>query len=126
MRKSPMHDHEVSLSHDRSRFVLQRWWDVLDEIEQTLTTRRNVSAVLNVVGRPVALGRYVVTLIEQRVKSFKHERFVFRFNGLIHLILRFMVREMPATFQLRAPPTSNRTLPPSSAWATAALISSSG
>src|SRR6267143_4826218 len=25
--KSPVHDHDVSLSHDRSRFVLQRWWD---------------------------------------------------------------------------------------------------
>ena len=36
--KSPVHDHEVSLSHDRSGFILQRWWDALDEIEQTLTT----------------------------------------------------------------------------------------
>src|SRR6202171_4898238 len=48
--KSPVHDHEVSLSHDRSRFVLQCWRDALDEIEQTLTTRRDMSAVLNVVG----------------------------------------------------------------------------
>jgi hypothetical protein len=24
--KSPVHDHEASRSHDRSRFVLQRWW----------------------------------------------------------------------------------------------------
>jgi hypothetical protein len=28
--KSPVHDHEVSLSHDRSRFVLQRWREALD------------------------------------------------------------------------------------------------
>src|SRR5439155_3454948 len=83
-RKSPVHDHEVSLSHDRSRFVLQRWWDALDEIEQTLTTRCDVSAVLDVVGRPKAFSRYVVTLIEQRVKSFKDKRFVFRFGRLTH------------------------------------------
>ena len=30
------------------------------------------------------LSRYVVTLIEQRVESFKHERFVFRFDRLTH------------------------------------------
>src|SRR5712664_2386419 len=49
--KSPVHDHEVSLSHDRSRFVLQRWWKALDEIEQTLAARCDMSAVLDVVGR---------------------------------------------------------------------------
>lgn len=47
--KSPVHDHEVSLSQDRPRFVIQRWWDALDEIEQTLTTRRDMSAVLDLV-----------------------------------------------------------------------------
>ena len=30
--KSPVHDHEVSLSHDRSRFVLQRWWEALNPL----------------------------------------------------------------------------------------------
>ena len=33
--KSSVHDHEVSLSQDRPRFVLQCWRDALDEIEQT-------------------------------------------------------------------------------------------
>jgi len=37
--ESSVHDHEVSLSYDRSRLVLQRWWKALDEIEQTLTAR---------------------------------------------------------------------------------------
>src|SRR5256886_6295556 len=37
--KSSVHDNEVSLSHNRSRFVFQGWWDAFDEIEQTLTTR---------------------------------------------------------------------------------------
>jgi hypothetical protein len=28
--KAPMYDHEVSLGHDRSGFVLQRWRNALD------------------------------------------------------------------------------------------------
>src|SRR5580658_6179530 len=47
-RESPVHDHVVSLSHDRSRLVPQRGWQALDEIEQTLTTRCYMSAVLDV------------------------------------------------------------------------------
>src|SRR5882672_8869614 len=47
--KSPVHDHQVSLSHDRSRFVLQRGWDALDQIEETIAARLDMSAVLNVV-----------------------------------------------------------------------------
>jgi hypothetical protein len=46
--KSPVHDHEVSLGHDRSRLVLQRWRDTLDEIEQTVAARCDMRAVLNV------------------------------------------------------------------------------
>src|SRR6266576_4220181 len=49
-RESPVHDHEVSLSHDRSRFVLQRWWDALNKIEQASSAGRDMSAVLDVVG----------------------------------------------------------------------------
>src|SRR5258705_11562211 len=47
--KSPVHDHEVSLSHDHSRFVLQRWRNALDQIEETVATGLNVGAVLHVV-----------------------------------------------------------------------------
>ena len=46
--KSPVHDHEVSLGHDRSRLILERWRKALDEIEQAFTTRRDMSAVLDV------------------------------------------------------------------------------
>ena len=67
--KSAMHNHEVSLSHDRSRFVLQRRRKALDEIEQTLTTRCDMSAVLNVFGRPKSLRSRVVSLIEQGVED---------------------------------------------------------
>src|SRR5260370_27730754 len=68
--KSPVHDHEVSLSHNRSRLVLQRWWDALDEIEQTLAAGCDMSAVLNIVRRPETLSGCIVALVEQRVESF--------------------------------------------------------
>src|ERR1700730_1182720 len=74
--KSRVHDHEVSLSQDRSGFV-QRWWDALVEIEQTLTARCDMSAVLNVVRGPVVLGRCVVTFSEESVKSLKNECLIF-------------------------------------------------
>ena len=45
--KPPVHDYDVSLGQDRSRFVFQGWWDALDEIEQTLTAKCDMSAVLN-------------------------------------------------------------------------------
>src|SRR5580704_9132488 len=51
-RIAPMDDHRVSLSHDRSGFVLQRRWGTLDEIEQTIAARLDVRAVLNVVRGP--------------------------------------------------------------------------
>src|SRR5216683_5794803 len=68
--KSPVHDHEVSLSHDRSRFVLQRWWDALDKIEETVAAGCDMSAVLNIVRRPETLSGCIVALVEQRVESF--------------------------------------------------------
>ena len=46
--KSPVDDYEVSLSQERSGFVLQRWWDALDKVEETLTARCDMSTVLNV------------------------------------------------------------------------------
>src|ERR1700730_3197743 len=84
VRKSSMHNHEASLSHDGSRFVLQRWRDALDEIEQTVAARCDMSAVLNVVRRPVALGRYVVPFIEESVKSLKNECLVLFLFTLAH------------------------------------------
>src|SRR5260370_1618287 len=74
--KSPVHDHEVSLGHDRSRFVLQRWWDALDEIEQTLTTRCDMSAVLNVGGRPESFCCHIIALVEECVKRLQDEGLV--------------------------------------------------
>src|SRR5712664_770025 len=82
--KSPLNDHEVTLGDDGSRFVPQRGWKALDELEESFSAWFNVSAVLNVVRRPITLSRCVVLLIEQRVERFKDKRFIFRFGCLTH------------------------------------------
>jgi hypothetical protein len=48
-------------------FVLQGRRDALDEIEQAIAAGRDMSAVLYVIGRPIALGRGVVAFIEQGI-----------------------------------------------------------
>src|SRR5260370_13635618 len=70
VRKSPVHDHEVSFGHNHSRFVLKLWRDALDEIEQPLTTRCDMRAVLNVVRRPETLSGCIVPLVEERLEGF--------------------------------------------------------
>ena len=60
--KSPVHDHQVSLSNDHSWLIPERWREALDEVEQALTTGSDVRAVLDVVGRPIALSSCVVPL----------------------------------------------------------------
>src|SRR5580692_2692632 len=82
--KSSVHNHEVPLSHDRSRLVLQCRRNALDEVEQPFTAGRDMSAVLNVIGRPVALDRYVVPFIEENVKSLKNDCLVFFLFSLAH------------------------------------------
>ena len=57
IRKSPVHDYEVSFGHDHSRFVSQSRWKALDKIEEALAARRDMSAVLNIVRGPIASRR---------------------------------------------------------------------
>ncbi len=45
--ESPVHDHEVSLSHDRSRFVLQRCYDARVELATSAVAgQRSIHRVL--------------------------------------------------------------------------------
>jgi hypothetical protein len=69
MRKSAVHYYEVSIRDDRSRLILERLRKALDEIEPTPTTGRDMSAMLNVIRRPIVFGRYVVPLVEESVKA---------------------------------------------------------
>ena len=58
--ESTVQDHEVSLSQDRSRLILERRRKALDEIEQAFTTRRDLSAVLDVMRRPILFSGRVI------------------------------------------------------------------
>src|SRR6267154_4326656 len=75
-RKSSVHDHKIFFGHNGSRFILQRRRYALDEIEQTVATGLDMSAVLDIVGRPIALGRYVVAFVEESIKSLENERLI--------------------------------------------------
>jgi hypothetical protein len=58
----------------------------LDQIEQALTARLDMSAVLDVIRGPEALRRRVVALIEHRVERLQNQGFVFRFDCLTHIV----------------------------------------
>src|SRR6185369_2073137 len=64
VRKSSMHDDEISFRQNCSRLISESRWQALDEIEQSFTARCDMSAVLNIVRRPVTLGCSIVPLVE--------------------------------------------------------------
>src|SRR5260370_4517062 len=72
-RKTPMDDDEVAVSHDHPRLVFQRRRHALDEVEEALAAGSDARAVLDVVGRPVPLGRDIVSLVEQGIDGLKYE-----------------------------------------------------
>src|SRR5258705_13712409 len=47
--ESTVNYHEITFSHDYSRLILQCGREALDEVEQAIATRCDMSAVLNVV-----------------------------------------------------------------------------
>jgi hypothetical protein len=83
--KSSVSDYRVSLSDDRSRLVPQRLRYALDEVEQPFTTRRDMSTVLNVVWRPVALSRRLIALVEECVERFHDEDLILFGRSLRHV-----------------------------------------
>src|SRR5258706_8339447 len=85
--KRAMDNHEISPGEDGLWLILQRGRKALDEIEQTLSGRLNMSAVLNVVRRPITFSRHIITSIEQRVERFQYKLFV---------VLRFPLHRNPS------------------------------
>jgi len=83
-RVSPVQDDKVPFGHNRSRLIPKSRRNALNEIEQTFATGRDMSAMLDLVRRAITFSCFVVTLIEERVESFKDKCFVFRFNRLTH------------------------------------------
>ena len=54
-QETSMDDHEVPVGDDHAMLIFQRRRDTLDQIEETIAAGLDMSAVLDVVGRPVAL-----------------------------------------------------------------------
>src|SRR5215831_4854055 len=79
-----MDNNKVAVSHDQTGLVLQRRREASDEVEEALTARGDVRAVLEVTGRPEPLGGCVVAPVEQRIEGLKHQRFILLLYRLTH------------------------------------------
>ena len=87
-REAPVDDHEVPLGHDHAGLIFQRRWNALDQPEETIAAGLDMSAVLDVVGRPVALSRHVVSLVEESIEGLEDKCFVLHLLGPTHILLQ--------------------------------------
>src|SRR5258708_29096858 len=63
-REPPVDNHEITLGENQPRLILERERNAFDEIEKAIASGRDMSAMLNVMRRPVPLSRRIVTLVE--------------------------------------------------------------
>ena len=68
-----MDDDEVPLRHDDAGLVFERRRCALDQIEEAFAARLDVRTVLDVVGRPKAFSRHIVSLVEQGVERLEDQ-----------------------------------------------------
>jgi hypothetical protein len=80
-----MNDDVVTFGKNHPGLIVKRRRRGLDEVEEAVSSRLDVSAVLNVVGRPKSLRGCVISLVEEGIESFEHDR-------LIKLKSRFTIR----------------------------------
>src|SRR6266436_8397828 len=83
--EAPMRDHIVAFSEHNMVLVFQAIGQRAYQVEQTVTSGRDMSTVLDISIGPEALGGGVVALVEERVEGFENERFVLHGGGLGHL-----------------------------------------
>ena len=79
-----MDNDVVAFRDDELMFVTQGVGCVADQIEQSIATRFDVRAVLNIIGRPIPFSRLIVPLVKQRVEGVEYQRFIFLLYRLIH------------------------------------------
>src|SRR5438552_12075292 len=109
--KRPCTMDVVALCDDELMFVTQRIRCAPDQIEESITTRFDVRAVLDIVRRPILLSGGVVPLVKQCVEGVEHQRFVFLFFRLTHnnfLILCYRVCSLTIRAQLEVALLSHR------------------
>ena len=66
-----MHDDEISVGHNYARLIAEYRRRRFDEIEQSLAPGLDVSAVPDVVRRPIRLGLGVISFVEESVERFE-------------------------------------------------------
>jgi len=71
-----MRDDIVALCDDELVFIAQGIWRRADKVEQSLASRRDVRAMLDVLRRPEALCCCVVAFVEERIEGFENNRLV--------------------------------------------------
>jgi hypothetical protein len=71
-----MQNDKVAFSGGTGVFVPKRRRQRLDEIKKPTAARSYIRAMLNVVGRPEALGRDVISLVEKHFKRFENNVFI--------------------------------------------------
>jgi hypothetical protein len=74
--ESAMNDDVVTFCKNLPRLILERRRRGLDEVEEPVSSRLDMGAALNVVGRPKSLRSRVVSLIEQGIECFQHDRLI--------------------------------------------------
>jgi hypothetical protein len=82
-RKAAVGDHNFLVSEDHTVFVSQRSRRTFDQVDETLTSRPDVSTVLDIVGRPKSLGGLIVPHIQKCVESFEDKCLVRFFNVFV-------------------------------------------
>ena len=71
-----MKDDVVAFCKNHSGFILERLRRGFNEVEEPVSSGLDVSAMLNVLGRPETLRGNVVSLVEQGIECLQHDRLV--------------------------------------------------
>jgi hypothetical protein len=65
-------NHIIALRDDKLVLVAQGIGGIADQIEQSIATRFNVCAVLDIVRLPIPFSCLIVALVKQRVEGFEY------------------------------------------------------
>ena len=71
-----MNDDVVTFCKNYPGLILERLRSGLDEVEEPISSRLDMSAVLNVLGLPKELRRRVVEFIELGIECFQYDRLI--------------------------------------------------
>jgi hypothetical protein len=72
-----MNDDVVTFYKNHPRLIVERRRLSFDEVEEPVSSRLDMSAVLNVVGRLEPLRRRVVALIERGIEGLQYDELIF-------------------------------------------------